>query len=151
MVYSESSDNGVTWGPITPMPEFKCYQSSHDVFRDSETGIYYLVWVYNERRSGGMPRSRLSLAMSDDGINWQYCMDIDRWESPVAYDSATLVHLVDPFVKVVGDYIFAGTGISETLGNYTETVHKGQSERIYRVPKSSITPYPVWPDCVGAE
>lgn len=151
MTYNESSDNGVTWGPTVLMEDFLCCCSSSDVFRDPETGTYYLVWVYNELRRGGMPRARLSLAMSNDGINWQYCMDVDRWESPFAFENGTLAHIVDPFVKVVDGYVFVGTGFSETLGDYKNNYHKGQIERLYRIDKDSIVPYDVWPSTTGNE
>lgn len=146
MTYNESSDNGVTWGPTVLMEDFKCSCSSSDIFRDPETGTYYMVWVYNHIRRGGMPRARLALAMSTDGINWQYCMDVDRWDSPIAHENGTIAHIVDPFVKVVGDYVFVGTGFAETLGDYHNQYHKGQIERLYRIEKDKIVPYDIWPN-----
>ena len=146
MQYSESKDNGVTWGELVRMEDFKCYRSSFDVFRDTETGVSYMVWVYND------VRTRLGLARSVDGINWEYCMDILRQETPVTYNGVHLNHIVDPFVKVVGDYVVVGTGFAQELGNYeftdaeSDLYHKVQREELYFIKKNEITSYGIWPN-----
>ena len=115
IVYSESTDNGVTWGPIQKIPELVCTCSSsaivRDPYADNDT-TYYMVWVYCNRS-----RSRLSLAKSTDGKTWSYIGDIWRWESRyrIGASGLHLSHIVDPFVSVSRDKILVGAGIAEFI------------------------------------
>ena len=147
IIYSESTDYGVTWGPIQKMEDFICARSSMQFVRDpyaENDTTYYMVWVYGdpESASSAMARSRLSLARSTDGKNWEFLGDIWRWES--TYRNGTggslLNHIVDPFVKVTEDYVIIGTGLSEKLGvGGDNSYHGAQRQHIWTVPKASLT------------
>lgn len=143
IVYSESEDNGVTWGPIQKMEDFKCSNSSmqfvRDPYADNDT-TYYMVWVRDcyatelSTRMDGHPRACLSLAKSTDGINWVYLCDLWRWESNYIVDSMAIQHLVDPFLKVTEDYVIAGSGLSEKMGG----THHAQRQHIWSVAKDTL-------------
>ena len=142
IVYSESSDNGKTWGPLQKMEDFKCVVSSmqfvKDEYADNDT-TYYMVWVNTgEELITGlntMPRSRLTLAKSTDGINWKVLGDIWRWESRYSNDGAQLYHIVNPFIKVTEDYLIVGSGFSEKSG---DTYHQAQRQHIYSIFKNTL-------------
>ena len=127
IVYSESTDNGVTWGPLQKMPEFVCTRSSmqivRDTYADNDT-TYYMVWVNCD-----IARSRLSLAKSEDGKSWSYLGDLWRWESPyrIGASGLPLNHIVDPFVSVSKDKILAGAGIAEHIPE-TGAITNGHGE-----------------------
>lgn len=145
VVYSESKDMGVTWGPLTPIPELICARSSMQFYRDpyavNET-TYYMVWVYSEpwSMSSPMTRSRLSLAKSTDGKNWEFLGDLWRWEHPYCSISQ-IAHVVDAFIKTTKDYIICGAGYSEQLeiaeaGDYH--YHHAQRQHIYSIRKDTL-------------
>ena len=153
--YSESTDNGVTWGPVHMMTDFKCTTSSMAIVRDPygpTDYTYYMVWCYDSRVEGvnsGMPRSRLALAYTTDGKNWQYLGDVWCWESGY-YSTALLNHIVDPFIYVTEDAVIIGSGIAEkaaTAGedNIAFNFHQAQRQNIWRIEKSSLSAYQSWP------
>ena len=156
MFYSESTDNGVTWGPIQMMEEFKCSRSSkaiaHDPYGPTEY-TNYMLWCYDPIDTSlneGMPRSRLALVYTTDGINWSYLGDIWCWESGYTCGSSMPNHIVDPFIYVTEDAIIIGSGISEKAATVGEPdiafgFHQGQRQHIWRIEKSSLTAYQSWP------
>ena len=147
VVYSESTDGGVTWGPLVPMPQLVCARSSmqfhRDMYADNET-TYYMVWVYSEPSSLASPmtRSRLSLAKSTDGKTWQFLGDIWRWESNFMVGGSHIAHVVDAFIKTTKDYIICGAGYSEKLegseGGFN--YHHAQRQHVYSIKKSALEP-----------
>lgn len=155
MVYSESTDNGVTWGALHTLPNLKCARSSFAVYEDTSTEdmVYYMTWVYDEYHSSittdnGQCRSRLSLARSYDGINWEYLGDVYRWQSSYTVNSVPINHIVDPFITVTDDYIYVGSGFSEKIYNEDAgdaTFHHAQREHIVRIDKASLAAYNTWP------
>ena len=144
IVYSESTDNGVTWGPIQYLEGYVCSKSSmqfaKDTYADNNT-TYYMVWVKNdttddpEESQASMPRSHLVLEKSVDGINWTYLGDIWRWESKYYSNTADIQHIVDPFITVTEDYLIIGSGLSEKVGT---AAHHAQREHIYSVRKDTL-------------
>ena len=140
IVYSESTDNGVTWGPIQKMEEYTCSCSSMQFVKDpyaSNDTTYYMVWVQddsNEIVTGYniMPRAHLALAKTTDGINWVDLGDIWRWENRYS----NIAHLVDPFIQVTEEYIIAGSGISEETD--FDTPHHAQRQHIYAINKYTL-------------
>jgi len=145
VVYSESKDNGVTWGPITKIPEIKCSLSSMQFVRDpyaENDYTYYMVNVYSvETSTATMPRSRLSLMRTTDGKNWVYLGDLWRWESNYyATDNSSLInHIVNPFIYVTKDYIYCGSGTSEQMADdYATSYHQLQRQNIWTVDKSTL-------------
>ena len=146
VVYSESTDNGVTWGPITKIPELKCPRSSMQFVRDpygENATTYYMIWVNGDAEYSGShnARSRLSLAKSTDGKNWTFLGDIWRWESTYRYNSDGLVlnHLVDPFIKVTEDHILIGSGASEHAAIPGDNgTHGAQRQHIWSIAKDTL-------------
>ena len=147
IMQSISRDGGVTWEGASVTPGLMQARSSFGVARSEEPadGAYFMVWVLNDRldhATGFLPRSRLALATSTDGINWQYVMDLDRWVGPRAENGQPVVQFVDPGITVTEDYVYVTSGRSEYAedGN-----HFGQRLRVYRVDRDSMSPYPEWP------
>jgi len=145
IVYSDSFDGGKTFGPLCKLPEFICARSSMQFTRDSYTGTHYMVWVYSEPQfsfDNPMGRSRLSLAKSEDGKNWQYLGDVWRWEHPYQ-NGAFIAHIVDPFIIATADRLIIGSGISERLaipeaGDFP--YHCAQRQHIWSVDKATLIP-----------
>jgi len=150
VVYSESFDGGKTWGRLIPMPELVCARSSmqfhRDLYADNDT-TYYMVWVYSEPMSVSCPmtRSRLSLARSVNGKDWDFLGDIWRWESPYMVRGSHIAHVVDAFVKTTKDYVITGAGYSEKLTQPIEkdNYHHAQRQHIYSIPKSELCAVPL--------
>jgi len=148
VVYSESFDGGVTWGKLKKIPELVCSLSSMQFFRDpyadNET-TYYMVWVYSPMMDDHVPmtRSRLCLAKSTDGKNWEFLGDVWRWEHQYLVDSSHLTHVVDAFVMTTKDYVICGAGYSEhskVPGEGGSAYHHAQRQHIYSIPKADLTP-----------
>ena len=155
IVYSESTDGGVTWGAIHEMEGFDCGRSSMAIVKDPNGPTdytYYMVWCYGEPAitDNAMPRSRLALAYTTDGKNWKYMGDIWWWESNYSYNTTSLVnHIVDPFIYVTDTHVIIGTGISERSPYVGETVattyHYAQRQHIWAVDKDELSTYDEWP------
>jgi len=147
MVYSESTDRGETWGPIVHMTDFRCSCSSLQLCRDIHADndfTYYMVWIsspsYHPRFN--MPRSRLSLAKTEDGKNWVHLGDIWRWECPYTR-GGVIAHLVDTFITVTKEHVICGSGISEREPNEFingSHFHMAQRQHIYSIKKSTLEP-----------
>jgi len=149
IVYSESKDGGKTWGELHEMPEFVCARSSmqfyRDQYADNET-TYYMVWVYSPMigRSNPMTRSRLSLARSTDGKNWDFLGDIWRWECRQMTGSH-LCHIVDSFVMTNETHVICGAGFSEHEEGpgRQDGYHHAQRQHIYSIPKAELRAVPL--------
>ncbi len=147
IVYSESKDNGVTWGPIVKMPEFICATSSMQFNRDpyaENDSTYYMVWVNSKPIEGNFPmtRARLTVAKTTDGKSWQVLGDVWRWESVYTSAGGLLNQAVDPFVAVTPDRVIVGAGISEGLsevGAGDHQYHHAQRQHIWSIGKDSLT------------
>ena len=146
VVYSESKDFGETWGPLVKMPELVCARSSmqfvKDKYADNET-TYYMVWVYSAPidNNSGMSRSRLSLAKSTNGKDWEFLGDVWRWEHNYICNSH-IAHIVDPFVKATKDYIICGSGISERMESEYfpgHGYHHAQRQHLYAIRKDALS------------
>lgn len=147
MVYTESLDRGVTWGPIVEMPEFVCARSTmqfcRDPYADNDT-TYYMVWCYSPAIGHmlNQSRQRLSLARTTDGKNWEFLGDVWRWDTPYI-NGAFLAHIVDDFIMTTRDYVICGSGFSErqateyVMGN---PFHHAQRQHIYSIKKDSLKP-----------
>lgn len=149
IMYSESTDNGVTWGPLTKLEGFITPQSSMQFVRDpyaENDTTYYMVWVYGpiHYANKGMARSRLCLARSTDGKNWDYLGDIWRWENNyfAPNTKALITHIVDPFIQVTEDHIICGSGFSEQLAIEKagdNSYHQAQRQHVYSIKKDTLT------------
>ncbi len=147
MVYFESHDRGETWGPLVHMEDFRCSCSSLQFARDPYSAndtTYYMVWIsspsYHPRYN--MPRSRLSLARTFDGKNWEHLGDIWRWECPYTR-GGIIAHLVDTFITVTEDRIVCGSGISERAPSEFikgSDFHMAQRQHIYSINKHTLKP-----------
>ncbi len=144
IVYSESADNGKTWGPLVKMPEFRCATTSMEFARDAYADndhTYYMVWVYDEDRTDTdktMPRSRLALAKTTDGKSWVYIGDVWRWESGYRYYNGAFVnHLVNPSVYVTEDTVIAASGYSDYIDGMPG-FHGDQQQHVWTFDKASL-------------
>ncbi|TNJ66091.1 hypothetical protein FE784_11770 [Paenibacillus hemerocallicola] len=146
--YSVSTDNGVTWAGDYPLSSMKNSRSSFAVIQDpyASTLTYYMVWVYNDKNDYDivfLPRSRLALARSYDGINWEYMMDVERWISPDRTDGRAITQILDPSLTATQDYLYVTIGRSEKIDE--STGHNFQRLRVYRIDKSKLFAYEAWP------
>lgn len=145
VVYSESHDGGVTWGPMVKLPELACASSSMQFVKDTYADndyTYYMVWVHNKPRppyTGALPRNRLALAKTTDGKNWKYLGDIWRWECEYAC-GWDIAHIVDAFIKTTEDYIICGAGFSERIQRKEcgDSAHQGQRQHIFSIRKDTL-------------
>ncbi|MGM9683121.1 MAG: sialidase family protein [Eubacteriales bacterium] len=154
IMYSESTDGGITWGALTALDGFDSSCASMAFMRDPNGKTdycYYMVWCNDEfavKNPSGttaitMPRSRLTLAYTEDGKNWIMLGDIWRWESNYTYRYGMLNHIVDPFIYITEDSVIIGSGISEkwkVTGEGYSNVHQAQRQHIWQIPKSSLNP-----------
>ncbi len=151
IIAAESKDNGVTWGDFYNLTQFSCSISSYgimrDVYADNNT-TYYLSWVYNEPISDGTLRSRLCMAKTTDGRNWQFLGDVYRWECNYANSDSSMPinHIVDPFMTVTEDYLFVGSGFSNRRSYGTNGHHNNQQQKVYRIEKAALVAYDKFPN-----
>jgi len=146
IVYSESTDGGKTFGPLVKITDFPSSRASmqfvRDTYADNDT-TYYMIWVNNEPIKGSaMPRSRLTMAKSDDGKDWTVLGDVWRWESGYTVGGAHINHIVNPFITVTEDHVIVGSGISEYTKRPNEyslaDYHQSQRQHIWSVPKENL-------------
>ena len=82
LVYSDSTDNGVTWDMNMKNSNFASVVSAFNVRTDLETGALWMCWEYNNVNDATVvqfPRTRLGLAVSfDGGETWDYVGDFDE-------------------------------------------------------------------------
>ncbi|MBQ8551765.1 MAG: S-layer homology domain-containing protein [Clostridia bacterium] len=152
IVYSESHDMGVTWGPIVKLPEFICAKSSmqfcRDPYAENDT-TYYMVWCNSEQEEGSsgstatMTRARLSLAKTTDGKNWEYIGDLWHWRmnwrlSQISWN--IMAHIVDPFITVTKDAVIVGAGIGEYLPvtDDLSVGHGAQRQHIWTISRETV-------------
>ena len=151
IIASESTDNGVTWGPFNNLTQFSCSISSYGIMRDpyaDNDTTYYLAWVYNQPVKTSLLRSRLCLAKTTDGRNWTFLGDVYRWESNWANVSGGMPinHIVDPFLTVTEDYLFVGSGFSNRRAYGNNSFHNNQQQKVYRIEKSALVAYDAFPN-----
>ncbi len=168
--YAESSNGGVSWEFDKSMADFKCARSSLGLCEDffAATRTYYMVWCYDEVGNAmypdygtgpQWPRSRLALARSFDGVNWDYMMDIDRWIGVNDGDDHPVVQFIDPGITTSQNYLYVTAGRSEKDVKPTDPdgaawqAHNAARLRVYRIDKTKLTPWPArssdnkkWPD-----
>ena len=155
IVYSESLDGGNTWGPMIPMKEFVSTRASmqfvRDAYADNET-TYYMVWVYCKTAGitpCNMPRSRLALAKSTNGKDWEFLGDLWRFEHRyMVFGTGSFAHVVDAFIKTTKDHVICGAGFCEyTLREHEKMgdFHNAQRQHIYSIPKADLKPVPLKP------
>lgn len=140
ITYSESTDNGVTFGPLVKMTDFPTSRSSMQFVRDpyaENDTTYYMVWINCENVEGTFTtRTRLSIAYTTDGKNFEKLGDIWRWDAGYLSGGTMFIpQIVDPFVQVTSDYVIVGSGISEEIGSGT---HNEQRQHIWSIKKSSL-------------
>lgn len=151
MQYSISHDNGVTWEGQYPMPEMQCAQSSFSLVHDTANpGTYYLVWVNNTPVKTGatFSRTRLSLARSTDGMNWEFLCDLERMSEEIygndMSNTSPLMQIVDPGVHVDDEYVYVtfarsdGTDPTKITGSSTN-YHNCLRGRMVRIEKSKLS------------
>lgn len=155
MTYSESYDFGKTWSGLHSIRHMQCAKSSFSVMEDPyERGTYYMAWVNDRMCSRGnvSNRTRLSLARSYDGKNWEFLCDLERFAVRIADNYPgiyiPLFQVVDPVIEVFEDYIIVDSGVSarQSMQEYkpgsTKAVHHEQRTCITRLEKSKLKAQP---------
>jgi len=150
MQYSISYDGGETWEGQYSVPELQTAKSSFNIIQDTD-GTYYLVWVNNNpvRIGATFSRTRLSLARSTDGMNWEFLCDLERMSEEVYGNDMTvttpLMQLVDPSIEVDKDYVYITVGRSGGTDNNfnsssgsTLNYHNALRPRMIRIEKSKL-------------
>ncbi|MDG0808206.1 sialidase family protein [Cohnella rhizosphaerae] len=144
--YTESSDYGVTWSGLHTIPYLPTVASSFNVFEDpSHPGTWYMVWINNkpESRGAGVPRTRLSMAKSTNGKDWEFVLDVDRNISTggVAQAGAEGGHayqiyqILDASIFINEEYIYVIYGRSV---QYAPNAHNAQRLQVVRFEKSPL-------------
>ncbi len=146
VIYSESADNGMTWGPITKIPELYVTGSSSQIIRDpyaENDHTYYMVFVYSELRSvaGNGNRSRLALVKSEDGKNWSFVGDLWRGEQFYTHHGGhDFYQVVNPSIGISENALFVGAGVPERLRpDGSDTAHGDQQQHIWVINRDSLT------------
>lgn len=154
LCYFESKDFGVTWHGFESIKYMQCAKSSFCVCHDKyNKGTYYLVWVNSLPLSRGntSERTRLSLARSTDGKNWEFLCDAERmslrYPDNLTGLRSPLFQLVDPAVYVGKEYIIltcgtvlfsAGKGLK---AGSAFAVHHQQRTLVTRLEKNKLKPH----------
>lgn len=151
--YTVSRDGGVTWEGHYQIPEMQVAKSSYNIIQDKEDGSYYLVFVNNSpvREGNTFSRTRLTLAHSKDGMNWEFLCDLERMSEEIYSNSdmqltTPLMQFVDPSIEVDEDYVYITAGRSASSdkafnrGTATATLnyHQALRPRMIRIEKDKL-------------
>jgi hypothetical protein len=149
MHYSMSRDLGETWEGFHSIENMPCPTSSFSVCRDpGNRGVWYMVWVNDRPKElgNGMPRTRLTLAKSDDGKSWEFLADVERMSCVYCDTNNTrspLFQIVDPSVFADDGYIYVTTGRSAHSQEDSKypgaRFHKAQRVWFTRFQKSALS------------
>lgn len=117
--YSESHDFGKTWEGLHTIREMQCGKSSSAFCEDPyEPGTHYMVWVNDApfTRGNCNGRTRISMARTRDGRNWNYLGDGEymslRFADKMPHLFIPLFQILDPSITITKDYIYLTYGIS---------------------------------------
>ncbi|WP_168120903.1 sialidase family protein [Paenibacillus sp. HB172176] len=146
MGYTESTDYGVTWSGLHTISYLPTVASSFNVYEDpSNPGTWYMVWINNtpESRGAGVPRTRLSMAKSTNGKDWELVLDVDRNISTggVTQDGSggghahQIYQILDASIFINEDYIYVMYGRSV---QYAPNAHNAQRLQVVRFEKSAL-------------
>lgn len=154
MCYLESNDFGVTWKGFNTIREMQCARSSFGVAEDPyQPGVYYMAWVNDSPlyRNASQARTRMSLARSYDGKNWNFIGDAEytslRYADNENYLHFPLFQILDPSVTVTENYVYVTYGLSaftdrgDTVGQLKH-VHHEQRPALTRFEKSKLKDIP---------
>jgi len=115
--YLESFDFGQSWHNIGVIPQMQCARSSFGIAEDPDReGTWYVAWVNDTPRVRGeiFSRTRLSLARTRDGKNWEFLGDVERFSERfadgVAIGAPPLFQIIDPSVSADDRYIYVTWG-----------------------------------------
>lgn len=152
--YIESYDFGETWSHFNTVGELQCSRSSFSVAEDPcEPGVYYMAWV-NDRalyRNASHGRTRISLARSYDGKNWNFVADAEhtalRYPDKMDYLYLPIFQILDPSVTVTKDYVYVTYGLSAFLDQgiidgSLKNVHHEQRPALTRFEKAKLQDLP---------
>lgn len=148
--YTVSRDGGVTWEGQYQIPEMQTAQASFNIIQDpNNLGTYYMVWVNNTpvRYGATFSRTRLSLARSYDGMNWEFLCDAERMSEEIygndMANTTPLMQIVDPGITVDDDYVYItcarsdGTDPTKITGSGTN-YHNRLRARMVRIEKDKL-------------
>lgn len=102
----ESFDFGESWHNVGIIPQMQCARSSFGIAEDPQPkGTWYVAWVNDSPRIRGQifSRTRLSLALTRDGKNWEFLTDVERfgecYPDGAVVGANPLYQIVDPSVS----------------------------------------------------
>lgn len=149
--YFDSFDYGKTWTSERALPELSGGRNSFAYAVDYETGYIYLTYLYGEPTDDDSiyPRNRLVLLRSKDATNWEYLMDVWRWEDVPGDKYDHVNQTVDPSLTINGDYIYVTAGWSEVYK--AGTSHNDQRQTLVVLDKSKLTAYEAFPEDYTAD
>ncbi len=139
LIYFESADDGVTWGNFGTIPFMQAPKGSFGIEEDPyNPGTYYMAWVncYPVSLGGILPRTRLSLARTTDGKNWEFLTDVDRTSDFHSDSASDIRQIVDPGVCVTKDYVHV---TFSRASKYAPQAHNYLLIRYCRFEKSKLT------------
>ena len=130
------------------MPQIPCGDNSCVIKEDPyEPGTYYMAAPYNLTAGFGHnhPRFRMVLLRSDDGLNWEFLADIDRWGQITDRNHSNIMQQVNAYICITEDYVFPTFSRSDQILADAEHSHHLQIGRMYRFEKDKLDAYDVWP------
>ncbi len=143
--YFVSHDYGVTWEGEYALPQLRCTKSSFDYMYDPDSGYTYMTFIYTDSVDyNSLLRNRLVLLRSRNGEDWEFVMDVWRWEDVPGDGKENIYQTVDPTITITKDYVFVTAGWSEKIDK--SQGHNAQRQTIVKIRKSDITSYEEWPD-----
>lgn len=148
MQYTVSKDGGATWEGLYQIPEMQCPLSSYAIYEDPyERGTYYMVWVNDTAKGSGdfLPRRRISLVRSYDGMNWEFLMDVQRTgtympsDPKYKYEFNEITQVLDESLAADDKYLYITFGFSEEKSRpETNSGHHEQRPYFVRVEKDKL-------------
>ena len=144
--YFDSFDYGKTWTSEKALPELSGGRNSYAYAVDPDSGYIYLAYLYGEPINDDniYPRNRFVLLRSKDATNWEFLMELWRWED-VPADALTHVNqTVDPSMTIDGGRIFVTAGWSEWV--LEGSPHNNLRQTLIVLDKNKLTAYDAFPD-----
>ncbi len=143
-IYLESKDYGKTWTEFGKMPHMQAPVGSFGIEEDPyNPGTYYMAWVncFPTALGAILPRTRLSLARTTDGKNFEFLTDVFRTSDfDAAYND--IRQIVDPSVCVTKDYVHVTYSVAS---KYDNNAHNALRIRYCRLEKDNLSAH-AWND-----
>ncbi len=143
-IYLESKDYGKTWTEFGKIPYMQAPVGSFGIEEDPyNPGTYYMAWVncFPTALGAILPRTRLSLARTTDGKNFEFLTDVFR-TSDFDAEYNDIRQIVDPSVCVTKDYVHVTYSVA---AKYANSAHNALRIRYCRLEKDNLSAH-AWND-----